>query len=150
MPGSFTNLIYHIVFSTKNRDDLISIRFEDDLYQYIGGIIRGEKGKMIKIGGTTNHLHILTKLSPTISLSDFMRQLKTNSSKWINDDNKLDTLFSWQRGYGAFSVSVSALTSVSKYIESQKEHHKKISFQDEFLLLLKKHNVQYDEKYVLG
>ncbi len=118
------------------------------MYPYIGGIIRGEKGRLLKINGTANHIHILTVFAPVIAVSDMIRRIKGNSSKWINEERGLQSSFAWQRGYGAFSVSESTVEKVSEYIENQGEHHGKMSFQEEFLLLLRKHNVAYDEKYL--
>ena len=148
MASTLTSLVYHIVFSTKMRQDLLCPGLTAELYPYIGGIIRGEKGRLLKINGTANHIHILTVFSPVIAVSDMVRRIKGNSSKWINEERRLQSSFAWQRGYGAFSVSESAVEKVSEYIENQEGHHKKISFQEEFLLLLKKHNVGYDEKYL--
>ncbi len=148
MSSTLTNLLYHAVFSTKMRQELITPNLSDELYPYIGGIIRGEKGRMLKIGGTNNHIHILARFSPAISVSEMLRHIKGNSSKWINKEKKSHARFEWQRGYAAFSVSESACETVSQYIENQEKHHKKMSFQEEFLLLLKKHNVEYDERYL--
>ena len=148
MASTLTNLLYHIVFSTKTRVDLIDPEFATNLCPYIGGVIRGEKGRLLKIGGTANHVHILAMFSASVSVSDMLRRIKGNSSKWINEDKQRKIPFSWQRGYGAFSVSESMCGMVSKYIENQKEHHKKMTFKEEFLLLLKKHNVEYDERYI--
>jgi putative transposase len=119
-----------------------------DLYSYVGGVIRGEKGRLLKIGGTEDHVYILTSFHPAVSVSDMLRRMKGNTSKWLNENRRLPFRFSWQRGYGAFSVSESMVDVVTKYIENQESHHKKMSFQDEFLILLRKHNVQYDERYI--
>lgn len=119
-----------------------------DLYSYVGGVIRGEKGRLLKMGGTQDHVHILASFHPAVSVSDMLRRMKGNTSKWLNENRRLPVRFSWQRGYGAFSVSESMVDVVSKYIENQESHHKKMSFQEELLTLLKKHNVQYDERYI--
>lgn len=148
MASTLTNLVYHFVFSTKARNDLISPELAAELYPYIGGVIRGEKGRLLKIGGTANHVHILAMFSPSVSVSEMLRRIKGNSSKWINERKRLRIPFSWQRGYGAFSVSESMLGRVSKYIEDQEDHHKKMTFKEEFLLLLKKHNIEYEERYI--
>jgi len=148
MGSTLTNLLYHIVFSTKLRQALLTPELRAELYPYIGGVIRGEKGTLIKIGGTQDHVHLLAVFHPSISVSDMLRRIKANSSKWVNDQQKMRMHFSWQRGYGAFSVSESAVNGVSGYIDGQEAHHKKMSFQDEFLLLLKKHNIPYDERYI--
>jgi REP element-mobilizing transposase RayT len=119
-----------------------------DLYSYVGGVIRGEKGRLLQMGGTEDHVHILASFHPAVSVSDMLRRMKGNTSKWLNENRRLPFRFSWQRGYGAFSVSESMVDVVSKYIENQVSHHKKMSFQEEYLALLRKHNVQYDERYI--
>ncbi len=148
MGSTLTNLLYHIVFSTKLRQELLTTELRAELYPYIGGVIRGEKGRSINIGGTKDHVHVLAVFPPSISVSDMVRRIKANSSKWVNDQHKMRVHFSWQRGYGAFSVSESAVGGVSGYIDTQETHHKKMGFQDEFRLLLKKHNLPFDERYV--
>jgi putative transposase len=148
MSSTLTNLLYHIVFSTKERQKMILPDIRTDLYSYVGGVIRGEKGRLLKMGGTEDHVHILASFHPAVSVSDMLRRMKGNTSKWLNENKRLPVRFSWQRGYGAFSVSESMVDVVSKYIENQQSHHKKMSFQEEFLTLLRKHNVQYDERYI--
>jgi REP element-mobilizing transposase RayT len=148
MASTLTNLLYHIVFSTKMRQDFIVPELRTDLYPYIGGIIRGEKGIMLKIGGTANHLHLLAKFPPVMSVSKMLQHIKGNSSKWVNEERRMTFRFAWQRGYGAFPVSESAAEAVSRYIEAQEEHHKTMTFQEELLLLLKKHHIPYDERYM--
>jgi REP-associated tyrosine transposase len=148
MSGVFTNNLYHIVFSTKNRINLIQDDFEDELYAYIGGILKHEKGRLIFAGGTENHIHLLAIIHQTISISDMLRKIKSNSSLWINKNHKLNLKFSWQEGYGSFTVSESGKKDVITYIKNQKEHHKKIDFKEEFLLFLHKHGIEYNEKYV--
>jgi putative transposase len=148
MASTLTNLLYHIVFSTKMRQDVIVPELQTDLYPYIGGIIRGEKGILLKIGGTANHLHILVKFSPVMSVSKMVQHIKGNSSKWVNAERRMACRFAWQRGYGAFSVSESSAEAISSYIEAQEGHHKMMTFQEEFLLLLKKHHIPYDERYI--
>ncbi len=130
------------------RQNLIKPEIRKQLYPYFGGIIRAEKGKLIKIGGTANHVHLLAKLPPTIGISEMMRRLKGNSSKWINEKKFNQIRFAWQRGYAAFTVSESVWMEVSRYIENQEEHHKNMTFKEELILLLKKHHVEYDEKYL--
>jgi REP element-mobilizing transposase RayT len=148
MPSTHTNLLYHLVFSTKRRLPLISSNLGTELYRYIGGIIRDEGGIMLEIGGIADHLHILTKWKPSIALSDFLAKIKGNSSKWANETKMKMRKFGWQEGYGAFSVSESQVVAVTKYIRSQEEHHRKQTFQEEYLALLKKHRIQFDERYL--
>ena len=146
--GTYTSLTYHIVFSTKYRKRWIDNSFKDDLYSYIGGIIRGEKGSLIEIGGMEDHVHILAGFSAAIAVSEMLKRIKGNSSKWMNDTNKTGSRFEWQAGYGAFTVSQSQVPIVTKYVRGQEEHHKTRTFKDEFLAILKRHKINYDPKYV--
>ena len=148
MPSTYTNLLYHIVFSTKDRIPLIANDFEEELYRYIGGIIRTEGGVQLEIGGTNDHLHILAKIKPAVAVSDILAKLKANSSKWINDHKMKMRKFGWQEGYAAFTVSESQVTAVREYIRNQKEHHRKQTFQEEFVALLERHGIEYDPEYL--
>ncbi len=143
MASTLTNLLYHIVFTTRKKQDFIIPTLSVELYPYIGGIIREDKGKLLKIGGILNHVHILARFSASISVSEMMRRIKGSSSKWVNENSRSTQHFSWQRGYGAFSVSESAVENVISYIGNQDEHHKKITFEEEFLLLLQKHRLYH-------
>ncbi|RLA57224.1 MAG: transposase [Gammaproteobacteria bacterium] len=146
MASTLTKLLFHFVFSTKERTGLITDELESNLYPYIGGVIRGERGDPIAIGGTKDHLHILAGLPTTISIAEMLRRIKGNSSKWVGDQYRF--AFAWQRGYAAFSVSQSLAGKVRRYVQNQKEHHKKVPFQDELILLLDKHGVEYDQRYI--
>lgn len=148
MPSSLTNLLYHVVFSTKGRQPEIVPGFREDLYAYVGGIIRSEKGKLIEIGGMANHVHVLARFSPAVSVSDMLKMIKGNSSRWVNKSGKRPAKFAWQKGYGAFSVSESGCEAVVNYIRNQEAHHRKMTFKEEFKLLLDKHQVEYDEEYL--
>ncbi len=148
MAGTYTNIICHIIFSTKNREESINAVFASELYAYMGGIIRDEKGKLLAADGTGNHLHLLAVLPASVSLSELMRRVKGNSSSWINKNRKVHGHFAWQAGYGAFSVSESAKKDVMHYIASQSEHHRHRSFEEEFVEFLEKHNVDYDPRYI--
>jgi putative transposase len=148
MAQSLTNLLYHLVFSTKHRQPLIVPNLRPELYKYLGGIIRGEGGILLEIGGMPDHVHLVAKLKADVSVADMLRRIKANSSKWVNQQRKQRQRFSWQAGYGAFTVSQSQLTAVGKYVHTQEEHHRKKSFQEEFLQLLKKHHIEYDERYL--
>ncbi|MEM9940153.1 MAG: IS200/IS605 family transposase [Planctomycetota bacterium] len=146
--STFSNLLYHIVYSTKYRKPAIRPNLQEDLYSYIGGIIRAQKGTLLKIGGMEDHIHLLAKLSPTIAISDGIRLIKTNSSKWMNEHQKATKKFAWQSGFAAFSVSESQVNVVSDYIANQYEHHRKKTFEEEFLSLLRKHRIEPDSRYV--
>ncbi len=148
MASTLTNLLYHVVFTTRKKQNLIVPALSDELYSYIGGIIREEKGKLLKIGGTLNHVHILARFPASVTVSEMMRRIKGSSSKWVNESSKSTSHFTWQRGYGAFSVSESSIENVISYIGNQEEHHKKTTFEEEFILLLQKHKISYDEKYI--
>ena len=148
MPRSYTNLIYHIVFSTKDRKPVISPERQGRLYEYIGGTIRGLGGILLAINGMTDHLHLLAKLRPDKSLSDVLRDLKSNSSGWMHDVFPELSQFSWQRGYAAFSVSESHIEKVRRYIAGQKQHHRRISFRVEFIKFLVANGIEYDERFI--
>jgi putative transposase len=148
MPSTFTNLLYHIVFSTKQREPLITEDFQEELYKYIGGIIRAEGGILLEIGGIDDHVHLLAKIKPSISISEMLNKIKANSSKWVNENQKTSRRFAWQEGYAAFTVSESQAPHVREYIRNQVEHHQKISFQEEFIAILEKHGVSYDPRYI--
>ena len=148
MASTFTNLLYHIVYSTKFRQGLIVPALRERLYQYIGGIVREKKGILLQIGGTQDHVHILAKLSPTFAISDVLKDVKTNSSKWVNEGDIVQVRFEWQTGYAAFSVSESQVGKVREYIQTQEEHHRKKTFREEFVELLKRHNIEFDERYL--
>ncbi len=148
MPRSYTNLIYHIVFSTKDRKPLIRNENEERLYEYIGGIIRGLGGILLIINGVSDHVHILAKLRPDRSVSDVLRDLKSNASGWMHDVFPHAKDFSWQNGYGAFSVGPTEIERVTRYIANQKIHHGKESFEDEFIELLSLHEIEFDRRYL--
>ena len=148
MPSTYTNLLYHIVFSTKNRIPLIHQGFQEELYRYTGGIIRAEGGVQLEIGGMSDHIHILAKFKPAISVSDMLAKIKANSSKWVNDHKMKLRKFGWQEGYAAFSVSESQAPAVREYIQTQEEHHRKQTFQEEFIALLERHGIEYDPRYL--
>ena len=148
MSNTFTNLIYHIIYSTKYRRATISAELKSDLYAYFGGILVKRDGIPLEIGGTADHIHILAKLSPKHAIMDVLRDVKADSSKWINERQTSKQRFEWQAGYGAFSVSSSQVDKVQSYIRNQEEHHRKQSFKEEFLTILRKHQVEFEIKYV--
>ncbi len=146
--STFTKLTYHIIFSTKYRKHLIKGAFQKRLYEYIGGIIRAQNGHLIEIGGIADHVHILANFPPTKSISDTLRELKSNTSKWSNTQPECLHSFDWQKGYSAFSVSYSQIENVRSYITNQEEHHREKSFEEEYLLFLKLHNIPFEPHYV--
>ncbi len=148
MAHTVTNLLTHLVFSTRGRAPLIADIIRDDLQAYPGGILRELRAVPIAIGGTADHVHVLTRLPAELAVADCLRILKTNSSRWVKEKWPERRSFGWQGGYGAFSVSESSRSKVIRYIQEQARHHRKISFQDEFLALLQKHGVEFDERYV--
>ncbi len=146
--GAFTKLCYHIVFGTKFRHSVITPDLKPRLYEYIGGTIRGINGHLIEIGGVEDHVHLLTSIPPTLPLSDAIRDIKANASKWINDSSLTPARFEWQKGYGAFTVSFSQLDSLRKYLRGQEEHHKTHTFEEEYAALLKRHEISFDPKHL--
>ena len=146
--GSFTQLTYHIVFATKYRAPSILPDMQPRLYEYIGGRLRAKKGLLIEIGSTADHVHILARLSPTLAVADVVRDVKANSSKWINELVKGKSVFEWQKGYGAFTVSYSHIDTVRSYIQRQEEHHRTKTFQEEYILFLKRHNIDFRLEYL--
>lgn len=148
MPQSLVNQLMHCVFSTKARRRIISPEIAERLYPYFGGIARKNKIKMIAVGGMPDHIHLLLSMPATVSISKAMQLLKGNSSKWIHETFPDQQSFEWQRGYGAFSIGVSDLERTIDYINDQSKHHEKLSFEDEYVVFIKKNGLEYDEKYV--
>lgn len=148
MPNTYTNIFFHVIFSVKERRPLLSPNLQYKLYPYVGGIAKKNKFQTISIGGTDNHIHILLSLRPDITISKAVQLIKGGSSKWIHN-NFLDLkIFSWQEGYGAFTVSTSQIDNVKRYITNQEQHHKKIDFKQEYRELLKINNIDFDEEYL--
>ena len=148
MPQSLAQILLHIIFSTKNREPLIHLEIEKELYAYMASICNDNGCYAHRIGGTQDHIHITCNLSRTITVSKLLEEVKKSSSKWIKTKGDLYKNFTWQKGYGAFSLGMSQLTSVKKYVEQQKEHHKHKTFKEEYLEFLEKYQVKYDERYV--
>ncbi len=148
MAGTFTFLGIHFVFSTKNRIPTISNDISDRLCAYIGGIIKELGGILIEINTMPEHIHFYVYMPKTVSVSKFMEIVKANSSKWVHVTFPEKRDFGWQDGYGAFSVSKSSEKQVMQYIRDQQHHHRKMSFQEEFVDFLNKYNIEYDEKYI--
>ena len=147
MAHSYSQIHIHLVFSTKDRRNSIPKEWQLRLWAYLGGICRNHEICSLAIGGTENHVHLLILLPPKLSLAKAVAVLKANSSKWMGEQGHK---FSWQEGYGAFSVSSSNVDRVSRYIQNQEAHHRKTKFEDEFRSLLQKHGVEYDPEWVFG
>ena len=148
MAGTYTKLYYHIVFSTKNRQPFITQAIEDELYKYISGIIRNLDGSCIEINGASDHVHILAIIPPKISISDALRTIKANSSKWVHEKWPDLSDFGWQDGFSAFTVSASQVEPVRQYIRDQKKHHQERDYKTELLAILDKHGIEYDARYL--
>ncbi|GDX48211.1 MAG: IS200/IS605 family transposase [Bacteroidota bacterium] len=148
MANTYSQIYLQIVFSVKGRQNLISKNWKEELYKYICGIVNGKEQKVYAIGGVADHIHILVSIKPTIALSDLVRDIKANSSKWINEKGFIKGKFQWQEGFGAFSYAHSQLDIIIAYINNQEQHHLKKTFRDEYTELLQKFNVQYDENYL--
>ncbi len=147
MGHTYSSLHYHIVFSTKERMKFISTEIKDSLFAYLAKTINNEYGFARKVNGMDDHIHICADFKPKFAVSDILRKIKSNSSAWVNKNFQLDYTFAWQEGYGSFTISKSSISNVINYIETQNNHHKNMSFKEEFIFLLKKHEVDYDEKY---
>ena len=148
MGQSLVSLLVHVVFSTKNRVKLIRPETEQELYPYMCGILRNHGSPCLAINGTADHIHMLISLSKNFGLADLMEDLKKDSSKWIKTQGAEYKNFHWQDGYAGLSIGQSGVTQVKKYIARQKEHHKKARFHDELIALLKKYEIDYDERYI--
>lgn len=147
MPSTHLSLHYHIIFSTKDRHPFIADEWRARLHEYLGGLIRAADGIPEAIGGTNDHVHLMVGLPATIALAPFMQDIKQTSSRWIHETIGVKNL-AWQPGYGAFTVSASNRDAVKEYIANQAEHHRTKTFQEEYVMFLQKHCVDYDEKYL--
>jgi putative transposase len=147
MPQSLSSILIHLIFSTKNRQPLITANIETELHKYMATIFRGCKSPTLLIGGTEDHLHALFALSRTVAMADLVEEVKTSSSKWMKTKGHELRQFQWQAGYGAFSIGQSNVEALKRYISRQKEHHRRRSFQDEFRSLCKRYGVEMDERY---
>lgn len=149
MANTYTQIHIQTVFAVQNRQSLIKNEWKDELYKYITGIMQNNNHKVLQINEMPDHIHILFGMRPTQSLSDLMKQVKQDSSKWINVKGFLNGKFAWQAGFGAFSYSKSELSNVNNYIKNQEIHHRSKTFQEEYLELLKEFNIEFDERYIL-
>ena len=150
MSHTFVNALLHCVFSTKGRRRLITADLQERLWPFLGGIAREQGFKALAIGGVEDHVHLLLSLPATLPIAKAIQLVKGTSSKWVHDTFPKHRDFAWQEGYGAFSVGISQVDATIKYIRSQAEHHRKTTFQEEFRMFLKRHGIEYDERYVWG
>jgi REP element-mobilizing transposase RayT len=148
MADTFSQIYIHLVFSVKGRQNIIHKTWREELFKYVSGIIKGRDQKVFAIGGMPDHIHILISLRPNYMVSELVNSVKTNSSKWINSKEFIKGKFNWQEGYGAFSYGQSQLDHVIQYINNQELHHQRKSFKEEYIELLEKFNVKFDEKYL--
>ncbi|KFF01209.1 transposase [Chryseobacterium formosense] len=148
MANTYTQIYIQIVFAVKGKQNLISKENREELHKFITGIVSNRNQKLFAVFAMPDHVHILMSMSPTISISDLVRDIKAGSSKFINEKGWTNAKFNWQEGYGAFSYSKSSVDSVVKYISNQEEHHKKKTFKEEYLDFMKKFEIEYDPKYV--
>jgi len=148
MAHSYAQIIIHYIFSTKNREKFIQPQLEKRLWQYMGGIAKKHDIIPYCIGGVEDHAHMLLFLPRTLSVAQTIKLIKRGSSFWVHSTFPILGNFAWQEGYGAFSVSYSNLEKVKQYIENQREHHRHITFKEEFITFLKKYNIPYDERYI--
>lgn len=148
MPQSLSSVLVHLIFSTKNREPVITREIEKELHPYIASIFKELKSPSLTIDGTADHLHILFSLARVIKIADLVEEVKTGSSKWIKTKGREFRNFHWQKGYGAFSIGQSQLPTVKRYIARQKIHHQRITFKDEYRKFLKSYGIDYDERYV--
>ena len=148
MPGSYSQLLVHVVFSTKLRQPWITKEVVERFYLYLGGIIRAQDGTLYAIGGVEDHVHIYMRWRPDASVSDLLRAVKASSSKWVHEAFPNMGTFAWQEGYSVFSVSKPREKAVKNYIAGQSEHHKKEDFKSELLRLLRLHGIEFDQRYV--
>ncbi|MFV0267423.1 MAG: IS200/IS605 family transposase [Draconibacterium sp.] len=148
MANTYTQMNIHAVFSVKGRGNFISGKWQDKLHRYIAGTLKETKNYSLAVGGYKDHVHIFFELHPTIAVSVVLQNVKAKSSKWINESNFVAGKFEWQAGYGAFSYSRSQRNKVIRYIMKQEEHHRKRSFKDEYLELLRRNEIKYEDAYI--
>ena len=146
--STYTQIIYHIVFSTKDRQGTLDSEKHELLFRYIWGIIKNKRSVLHQINGMTDHLHILTEVHPSIALADFVKDIKLACSQWIRTEKVFPYFEGWQEGYGAFTHSLQEKPRLIEYIRTQKENHQRLSFKDEYIALLEKAGIEYDPKYL--
>ncbi len=148
MANTFSQIYIQTVFAVRNRQSLIKPEFKEELYKYVSGIVRNQGQKLIAINGAADHVHILIGLRPAMALADLLQEIKADSTNFINKERWVRGRFGWQEGYGAFSYGHSQLDRIIRYIQDQEEHHKRRSFKNEYLTLLRRFDIAFEEKYV--
>ena len=148
MAGTFSQIYIQIVFAVNGRSNLLQEPWREEVFKYMAGIIKGKNQKSIIVNGVSNHVHLFVGLKPSMCVSDLVRDVKNNSTNFINDRKLIQGKFSWQEGYGSFSYAHSQIDQVYQYILNQKEHHRKKTFKEEYLDFLRKFEIEYDEKYL--
>jgi putative transposase len=148
MPQSLSSILIHLIFSTKSREPFLTCEIDAELYPYMASIFKAMKSPALIINGTSDHIHTLFSLSRVVTIASLVEEVKTESSKWIKTKGKQFRNFHWQSGYGAFSIGQSQVPTVRRYITRQKQHHRRVSFQDEYRKFLNVYGVEYDERYV--
>lgn len=148
MANTYSQITLHIVFAVRGRENLLNKSHRNELYKYITGIVKNKGQKLLSINGMSDHIHILCSIEPKMAISDLVRDIKNNSSKFINDKKWLPGKFMWQEGFGVFSYSRSQRSQVISYIENQEKHHKRINFREEYLDMLSRFDVDFDPKYI--
>jgi putative transposase len=148
MPQSLCSVLIHLVFSTKNRTPCITPALEAELHPYMATVFREHDSPSLSIDGTADHIHALCALGRTITIADLVEEVKTGSSKWLKTKGREFQNFHWQRGYGAFSIGQSNVAELKRYIRNQKQHHRRVTFEDEYRKLLSRYEIDFDERYV--
>ena len=148
MANTYTQLYFHIVFAVKGRNNHISKNWKEELYKYIAGVIANKNQKLMIINGIPNHVHLLVGTKPNCNLSDLVKDIKANSSKWINEKQFLNRKFEWQNGFGAFTVSQSGVNAVIRYIKNQEKHHQRTTFRQEYIEFLNAYQINYKPEYI--
>jgi len=147
--STYTQILYQIVFSTKNREKRITEPGQEKIYRYIWGILSNNNCHLYRIGGMEDHLHIVTHIHPTVAVANLIKDIKLATSEYIKSENIFPKFNGWQEGYGAFTYAITAKDNLIEYVKNQKKHHSKVSFRDEYISILKEHGVEFDEKYLL-
>ena len=147
--ATFTQILYQIVFSTKNAENTMVLSESEKLYRYLWGVLKNKKCKLYRLNGTEDHLHIVTHVHPSVSVSSLVKDLKVSSSGWIKENKVFPNFIGWQEGYGAFTYHISQKDMIVNYVKNQRTHHKIKTFREEFIELLEEHGIEFDEKYLV-